>query len=152
MLKKKIIIFCCFAFLAFSAIAQDSLHLQSPDGKIHFQLLVSLNGEVNYTVSYRQKEIVKPSLLGVDDWAKNLTLQRVVSFKKDTSWKPVYGERNLVRDNYQSKIFTFNKKSIERQLFQIEVRAYDEGIAFRYLFPENPEGGTNVSIQKELTE
>ena len=101
MLKKKIIIVCCFALLALSTVAQDSLHVQSPNGKIHFQLFITPNGEINYTTSFQQKVIIQPSVLGLDGWWKNLSLRTVASFKNDTSWKPVYGERNLIRDHYQ---------------------------------------------------
>ncbi|HEX6168109.1 MAG TPA: glycoside hydrolase family 97 N-terminal domain-containing protein, partial [Chitinophagaceae bacterium] len=150
-LKKKIIIACCFALLALSIVAQDSLRLRSPNGNIHFQLSIIARGEVNYAVSYKQQEIIKPSVLGVDGWQNNLMLRAVTSFKKDTSWKPVYGERNLIRDHYNAKVFTFWKNKNERQAVQIEVRAYDEGIAFRYYFTEFAGGGSDILINKDLT-
>jgi len=137
---------------AVSAFAQDSLQLQSPNGKIQFHLSVAENGELNYTVYYQQKEIIKPSALGVDGWWNGLYLQSVAFSKRDTLWKPVYGERSLVRDKYQAKIFTFLKDKDEKRCLQIEVRAYDEGIAFRYCFPEHPSGGRDIAISKDLTE
>ena len=152
MLKKKIIIVCSLALFALSIVAQDSLDLRSPNGNIHFQLSVTVSGEVNYATSYQQKEIIKASKLGVDGWQNNLMLRDVASFKKDTLWKPVYGERNLVRDHYNAKTFTFWKNKDDRQTLQIEVRAYNEGIAFRYYFTEHPGGGADIIISKDLTE
>lgn len=147
---KNIIIVCCFILSAITTWAQDSLSLHSPNGKIHFQLSVTNEG-VSYFTSYQQKEIIKPSALGISGW-DHLSLHSVTSVQKDTSWKPVYGERNIVRDHYNAKIFSFWKNNNERQTIQIEVRAYDEGVAFRYFFPEYNSGGRDLVISKDFTE
>ena len=63
-----------------------------------------------------------------------------------------YGERSQVRDHYEEMIITLLRNNDENLKLQIQVRAYNEGIAFRYFFPENPEGGMDINIQKELTE
>lgn len=150
MLNKKIIAVISFILITVSAFAQDSLHLQSPDGKLQFHLIVT-NDTLNYMVAYRQTEIIKPSALGVDGWSNELKLQSVRSFKKDTYWKPVYGERSIVHDHYNAKVFTF-KKNNNQQLMQLEVRAYNEGIALRYAFPKTSSGGAMITIDKDLTE
>jgi len=46
---------------------------------------------------------------------------------------------------------TLLRNNDENLKLQIQVRAYNEGIAFRYFFPENPKGGKDINIQKELT-
>ena len=148
---KYILSFCCITFFTASSVAQDSLQVQSPDNNIHFTLFVSGNGALSYQVSYLQKEIIKLSVLGIEGW-NNLYLQSVSSIEKDTSWKPVYGERNLIRDHYSLKTFTFRKNKNEKQCLQIEIRAYNEVIAFRYFFPEHISGGSDITISKDLTE
>lgn len=130
--------------------AQDSLSLNSPNGKIHFQLVITKDA-VSYSASWQQNEIIRSSALGIEGWDK-LSLRSVASTQKDTSWKPVYGERNIIRDHYNAKVFTCWKSNNEKQVIQIEVRAYDEGIAFRYGFPEHVSGGTDILISKDLTE
>jgi len=72
--------------------------------------------------------------------------------KQDTVWKPVYGERSRVRDHYQGMIIALLRNNSENLKLQIQVRAYNEGIAFRYFFPEDPKGGTDINIRKELTD
>lgn len=150
MLNKSIAVFCCFLLTALSTPAQDSLSLHSPNGKIHFQLTVA-NGETVYAVSYAQKEAIQSSGLGINGW-DHLTLHSVTALKKDSVWKPVYGERSVVRNHYNSLVFSFWKNNNERQAMQLEVRAYDEGLAFRYCLPEHPAGGSDVVINKDLTE
>lgn len=149
MLKKNIIIITCFVLSTITTWAQDSLNLNSPNGKIHFQLSVTNEG-ISYVTSYQQKEIIQSSALGIEGWDQ-LSLHSVTSIQKDTSWKPVYGERNIVRDHYNAKVFAFWKNNNERQTIQIEVRAYNEGVAFRYAFPEYNSGGADIVISKELT-
>jgi alpha-glucosidase len=150
MLNKNIIIACCLLLITLSTFAQDSLSLTSPNGKIRFKLNVGDN-ETNYSVSYQQKEVIQSSALGIQGW-DHLVLHSVAVLKKDATWKPVYGERNIIRDHYNAVIFSFWKNNNERQVMQLEARAYDEGIAFRYCFAENPAGGSDVVISKDLTE
>lgn len=148
--KNILIVFCCVLF-SISAYAQNSLRLKSPDGKISFQLVIANNSTLSYTVTFNQHEIINPSPLGIDGWRDGISLQSVKVFAKDTFWKPVYGERSAIHDDYNAKIFTF-KKSNNKQLMQFEVRAYNEGIAFRYTFPENTSGGSDITIHKDFTE
>jgi len=153
---------CCLClFISIRLLnAQQSKQLTSPDGKLVYSFNLSKEGVPAYSITYQQKPFVLSSALGISGWAKGLVLTDVAFSKKDTAWKPVYGERNLVRDHYEQMTITFLLNNNERLRFQVQVRAYNEGIAFRYLFPENPVEGTNhtimggmdVSIKKELTE
>jgi len=83
---------------------------------------------------------------------ESLSIKKVSSFQRNTTWKPVYGERNVVHDYYNEKIFTLQRSKNDNQPLLLQVRAYDAGIAFRYSFPENPTGGMDITISKELTE
>lgn len=131
--------------------AQDSLRFTSPNGQLQFDLQTSKEGGIRYTVSYNGKEIVLPSTLGLDGWSSHLILRNVATTARDTVWQPVYGERSHIHDAWQGKTFTFFRNNNDRQVLQLEVRAYNEGIAFRYVFPEHPAGGADVTISKELT-
>ena len=132
--------------------AQPSKDLISPDGRLMFSFSLSNEGAPVYSVTYQQKPVILSSVLGLNGWEKGLVLSDVSISKQDTVWKPVYGERSLVRDRYQQMMITLLRNNNERLKFQIQVRAYNEGIAFRYLIPEHPQGGMDISIQKELTE
>ena len=132
--------------------AQQSKELKSPDGRLLFSFNLSNEGAPVYSVSYQQKPIVLSSVLGLNGWEKGFVLSDLSFSKHDTTWKPVYGERSIVRDHYQQMTITLLRNNNERLKFQVQVKAYNEGIAFRYLIPEHPQGGTDISIQKELTE
>jgi len=131
--------------------AQQSKDLVSPNGKIIFSFALTEENRLSYTVSFRHNPVVLSSVLGLNDWEKGFVLSAVNVKTQDTMWKPVYGERGIIRDHYNEMTLILLRNNNERAQLQIQVRAYDEGIAFRYVFPEHPSGGTDVSIQKELT-
>ena len=150
--SKVLSFFFCFVVSAQVIVAQQSKELSSPDGKLMFSFSLSNEGALVYSISYRQKPIVLSSALGLNGWEKGFVISGVTVSKQDTTWKPVYGERSIVRDHYEQMVITLLRNNNERSKFQIQVRAYNEGIAFRYLIPEHPQGGMDISIQKELTE
>lgn len=151
-MQHKILSFFLLLSIAVSSFAQTGSILKSPDGKTVFRLIVKKDGTLDYTVSYMGKAMVHPSALGVEGWQDDLMPDAARSFSKDTWWTPVYGERSRVRDRYRATVFSFRKKSSPSQTMQIEVRAYNEGLAFRYSFPQSSEIAATISIGRDLTE
>jgi len=149
--KSSLILFCV-VLSALSATAQQPVSLISPDKKLVFSFTLSTDGTPIYSISYQEKPIVLSSALGFSGWDKGFVLIGTTSSKQDIVWKPVYGERNSVRDHFEAMSITLSRNNNDRQKLQIQVRTYNEGIAFRYLIPENPQGGMDTSIQKESTE
>ncbi|NOZ61217.1 MAG: glycoside hydrolase family 97 protein [Calditrichaeota bacterium] len=77
----------------------------------------------------------------------------IKSVKKDevnTSWKPVHGERSEIPDHYRSAVVELRQRGENGRIMKLEVRAYDEGIAFRYIFPEQ-NGLDSLVIEDENT-
>ncbi|WP_316814224.1 glycoside hydrolase family 97 protein [Pedobacter heparinus] len=122
-----------------------------------------------YQVSYKDKVVISESVmelqldnhlsesamaLPVDKrqrWFENLQVKRIITSTKDTSWKPVYGENEIIRDHFNAVTIETVKDDNPIYLMNIELRAYNEGIAFRFFFPEN-EKGTYYRITSENTE
>lgn len=173
-------IVCCCVFPTI-ANAQQLLEntlkrVTSPDGKYTFTFYQRSYGEDNtrmyYTLSYDGKDIIKESEMGVDIdnrlfesalaipndtcriWTENLTLTSDSAYAHRNVWKPLYGENNIVKDNYNGLTLRFKKgdagafnnaggNSYDKRRFyymNVEVRAYNEGVAFRYHFPEATNG------------
>ncbi|MGJ7032450.1 alpha-glucosidase [Niabella hirudinis] len=131
--------------------AADSLSLASPDGKIIFNLQPEEKGSLAYQASYNKQPLVLHSALGVEGWQQGLTLKRVERKQQDLSWKPVYGERSLIRDHFNEASFVLWRRNQAQQEMKLQVRAYNEGLAFRYVFSEYSEGGQDISIAREYT-
>lgn len=86
-------------------------------------------------------------------WGDNLTLVDKQTKVVDNTWSPIYGERSKVRDNYKELVLKFQKGDItdaksldqgydKRRYYSMDfvVRVYNEGVAFRYHFPEATNG------------
>lgn len=151
---------CLLLALAIPACG-NSQKLSSPDGNY----VISFTEGMHYTVSYQGKTIIEKSRLGVDidnrlfesalgvprgnnkDWCSDLILKGEERTSTDTTWTPLYGENSTIRDCHNSLVLHYEKGSQEgaqegaydkRKYYAMDivVRAYNEGIAFRYHFPE----------------
>ena len=147
--------------------------LTSPDGRlaITLQQKTAADGkrQLRYNVRYEGEVVVRDSLLELQldnhlsesamalpidrktRWFENLQVTGVRRNAQDETWKPVTGERALVRDRYQALAVDLVKDDNPIYKMSVEVRAYDEGVAFRFAFPENSKG-TYYRVVSEDTE
>ena len=121
-----------------SSIAQE---LKSPNGEFTMSFSLLQDGTPTYALSYKNKPIIKSSKLGFE--LKNdknsllngfvVTNSKTATF--DETWKPVWGEVSQIRNHYNELAVTLNQKSTDR-LVVIRFRLFDDGLGFRYEFPE----------------
>ena len=152
--------------------------LQSPDGKYNF-VFEQKNNKLIYHLDYAGKPVVEEGELGVNIdnhlveaamgipvdtnkvWTTGMEVVNVESKAKDETWKPIYGEYASIRDHYNEMIIHLMKggnhdnsgngyDKRQQYLFDIVVRAYDEGVAIRYHFPEAT-NGLFMHITDDLT-
>lgn len=140
-----------------STINAAELDITSPDGRNSISF--SKPGkELTYRVTRDGKELIASSRAGldIDNWAWEMALGKrnlaqpecwmdlmtvdsvTVNPAVDTTWSPLYGERSTVRDRYNSATLHMSRKDKSAYRLDVEVKAYDEGLAFRYFFPEHP--------------
>lgn len=166
-----VILFCVTA-IAYAGNVKE-LSVSSPDGNqvIKFwqkQKNPEIRGLV-YKVDYKGKTVLKESQAGLQldnrvwehamgkrfadpaCWMDNLEVDSVSYGHFDETWKPVLGERSAIRDCYNSGILYMSKKDGSKYRMNVEVRAYNEGVGFRYYFPEHPEGLYH-KVTADLTE
>ncbi|MEM6843950.1 MAG: glycoside hydrolase family 97 N-terminal domain-containing protein [Bacteroidota bacterium] len=130
----------------------QTIQISSPNGDYVFKFNPSSQDETtNYTVSYLGREIIGKSGLGLrfkDDTRIGIA-PKIVSQETsevNTRWNPVYGERSEYPDVYQETLITLTESDFA---FELRVRAYNEGVAFRYELG-NSEG--SIMIEEENTE
>ena len=75
----------------------------------------------------------------LDRWFDNLELKDVTYSSRDTVWHNAYGERSAVHDAWNGAVLHFAKDDGSDYRLDIEARAYDEGVAFRYVLPMHPD-------------
>jgi hypothetical protein len=127
--------------LLFAFSLTNAQELTSPNGKFILTFNLQPDGTPAYSLVYKSKAVIKPSKLGLelkDDKKSLLNDFTVVDTKTatfDETWKPVWGEVNAIRNHYNELAVTLNQKETNRQLM-IRFRLFDDGLGFRYEFPQ----------------
>ena len=147
--------------LLFAAMLVPGSDLQagtvlSPDGRIRVDVSVSGDGRPQYSVSYRNAPVVETSNLGYRfashaAIADGFTIAGSDYRASDNTWEQPWGERRLVRDVYSERSIRFRSKAGPEREFTLVVRAFNDGVGFRYVVPEQPYFD-DVVIVDELTE
>jgi alpha-glucosidase len=139
--------------LAFkSCTSPNEVLVDSPNDKFRFELQVE-DSLLYYRAFFDNKEIIGKSLMGFEFSDKsmlpqNLSVKAIKKSKVVSEWKPVYGERSLYPEEYNQSIVSIGSDDQEMPAFELIIRAYNEGIAFKYGF----ENTGAVTIEEELTE
>lgn len=146
-------------FLTLSAFLLKAETIKSPNGEITLNFEVK-NGVPTYWMDYKGHPVIKPSKLGLElksekPEAKFLTpidnnvkedkdytnlMSGFVLAKADTTsfdetWQPVWGEVKDIRNNYNELAVTLKQPSTDREMI-IRFRVYNDGMGFRYEFPQ----------------
>ena len=143
----------------------------SPDRNISVNFDVK-NGVPVYNVVFKGEQVIKESRLGLelvgakgnssfndfdskqavdqnslyDDFA--LLSARYSSF--DETWQPVWGEESSIRNQYNEMAVTLHQNALQRYIV-VRFRVYDDGVGFRYEFPQQP-NLTYFVIKEEHTQ
>ena len=170
--------FIAILFWAVAIVGYAAEALQSPDGKYNF-VFEQKDGRLTYRLDYAAKQVIEEGELGVNIdnhlvesamgipvdnsnvWTNGMEVASVDRRSEDNTWKPVYGEYAQIRDRYnemtihllkggkhQGASNAYDKR--QQYLLDIIVRAYDEGVAIRYHFPEAT-NGLFMHITDDLT-
>lgn len=148
------LIFLCFC--TSSVFAQKNISVNSPDRSISVTIQHTTEGAVFYSSTYKQKKVIEPSALGFalsspKALLNKFTLVAVDSSAVDETWKPVWGEVSIIRNNYKELTVKLKDKSGSGILLNVIFRVFNDGIGFRYEFPRQP-SLTYFIIAEEQTE
>ena len=119
--------------------------------KITFELI---NGIPTYSVSHGDQSVLNSSNLGFvfksnDSLSKNFEVLAIDETAIDETWKQVWGEKEFIRNNYNQLSVTLQEKSEKKRKIEIQFRAFDDGIALRYVYPQ--QANDSLVIMDELT-
>ena len=127
------------SFLMMSAWGLQAEDLKSPNGRLLMHFEVDGMGCPVYTLSYKGKPVIKRSRLGLEaeDFSlrEGFQLQKAETATFDETWKPVWGEVSSIRNHYNELAVTLHQPKDDRTI-RILFRLYDDGLGFRYEFPE----------------
>ena len=161
-IKEKLMI-AALAFIPLVTQAQEKL--LSPDGNLSMTFSLNKEGTPTYELSYKNKEVIKPSKLGLElvtedpekqtsfEWTPERKSQKELDTKADLysgfvlkdvqtssfdeTWTPVWGEESSIRNHYNEMAVILEQPKNERFIV-IRFRLFDDGLGFRYEFPKQP--------------
>lgn len=171
---KRILLSAALICIALGAMAQK---VTSPDGKMELSFTLD-NGRPTYTFRVDGKTVVAPSHLGYQlkkengekstdfDWKpsratdkeasrkadffSDFTLEKFENNSFDDTWKPVWGEESSIRNHYNELLVQL-KQTKNNRFLNIRFRLFDDGLGFRYEFPDQKDL-TYFVVAEELTE
>lgn len=165
---KKLTLALCYLFVMTIINAQE---LKSPNGNFELNFSLNKEGSPIYSLKYKGKSVINPSKLGLEltgnesaefgaEIKKNkdpktslydgFNISDVKNSSFDETWQPVWGETKDIRNHYNEMAVTLNQKSTDRNMV-IRFRLFDDGLGFRYEFPQQ-DNLVYFVIKEELTQ
>jgi alpha-glucosidase len=125
------------AALPFALSAQDTRAVKSPDGAIEFRLFVAQpdDGDLSqlaYQVWFHGKQVLTTSWMGLDIYNQQPLLGQKLGLIGSSTSPGGSGE-----SKYNSLTAEYMQDGSLGRLLNVEVRAYDGGVAFRYVVPKS---------------
>lgn len=131
----------------------------SPNSKVVVRFGID-NGRPYYTVQYGTKDVIKKSFLGLElakskhaskgmeetNLMDGFELTQTIKTSHDDTWKPVWGETDEIRNHYNEMAVSLWQAKSNRNI-KIRFRIYDDGVGFRYEFPQQKD--LNYFVIKE---
>jgi alpha-glucosidase len=143
-----------------SAAGHPTVAVRSPDNRVRVELaLESLQGTEAvpvYRVTFRDKPVVRTSRLGVDlvdapPLGGPCTLEGVQTHSRHDTYTMYPGKRRRVVDHCTEAVVTLRERTPPGRRWELVLRAYDDGVAFRYRFPAQG-GWDRLAVAGERTE
>ena len=130
-----LILFFCLSSPSFG---QNRIRVTSPDGRIRFELRLS-SSFPEYSVAFGDQVLIEHSPLGLEfgdgEFGGNLKTGKPVSEELHETYQLVVGKAKTVVSHCNQTIIPLEEKQAPFRKVNLAVRAFDDGVAFRYEFP-----------------
>ena len=135
---KKIVSFILVLTAIFGASAQE---FQSPNGNFKMSFSLGNDGTPMYQLFFKNREVIKKSKLGLELQKDKKSLVhdfKVIDSKESTfneTWITVWGEETQIQNHYNELALTLKQNETDREII-VRFRLFNEGLGFRYEFPQ----------------
>jgi alpha-glucosidase len=140
-------VICAWVAWGGSALA-ETVKIESPSGRIMMSVSIPDGGKLTYDVSVNDKSIFAKSPLGIS-LGRNVCGEKArfvrEERKSEDSTYPARGVHALARNHY-NEVDVFMHDSGAETDFSLEVRVFDDAVAYRYLLPK-PKTGYNIGAE-----
>jgi alpha-glucosidase len=119
-----------------------SYRLASPDKSIRVRLELD-KGAPSYRIAHNRRPLVARSALGLQLQGMpaldgDFEVRRARRTTHNSAWSPVWGEYDRIADHYNELTVELREVVAPRRTLRVVFRAYDDGVGFRYVLPEQP--------------
>jgi hypothetical protein len=148
--------FVSIVLVLFSVMGSMAQEFQSPNGNFKMIFALEKDGTPTYQLFLKNKEIIKKSKLGLElqkdtkSLVDDFKLVNEVRNTFDETWNTVWGEETAIRNNYNELALTLKQNETDR-LIVIRFRLFNDGLGFRYEFPQQ-KNLTYFVLKEERTE
>lgn len=152
---KSLTVFIGFLLLLPSPfLAQKGIALSSPDGHIRYVFRVNNDG-IAYDISYKNRLIISNaginlSFVETDIFKNNISVSKPIYREAVETYELALGKVKMVNDKYKEVLIPLREKRAPGRRMNLVVRAFNDGVAFRYEFPQQ-ENWKNYSLTEENT-
>ena len=128
----------------------------SPGNVLKVTVTINDDGRPGYAVSRAGAPVITESRLGflltdAPKLERNFKAAGTAKRNVDETWEQPWGERRYVRNHYNELKVTLVEKTALARKVAVVFRVYDDGLGFRYEFPDQPQL-KRVNIEDEMTE
>lgn len=145
------------AFLLINCAGESTktANVASPDGKNKIQFEIK-EGVPYYSVNHAEINVINPSKLGFvfkndDTFNSGFKIADVKTSSFDETWEQVWGEKHFIQNKYNELVVTLEEQKGAKRKLEVQFRAFDDGVALRYVFPEQGISDS-IFIMDESTE
>lgn len=129
------------AFLLMACCVINAQQIASPDQNLELKFGLSSKGEPTYELTYKKKAVIKTSKLGLElkngtSFLDGFQIDKTEKNTFDETWSPVLGEQKNIRNHYNELLVTLSQKAANGRFIKIRFRLFNDGLGFRYEFPE----------------
>lgn len=154
-LTSNLVVLLVTMLLAACHTTETSYTVSSPDTNISVQFALSQTGQPTYLAKYKNKTVIDTSFMGFEfkglpALEGNFKVVGSSTATFDENWDMPWGEQSSVRNNYNELVVNLKEQSESKRKLNIHFKIYNDGIGFRYEFPEQ-ENLKDVLITDENT-
>lgn len=141
-MTRQIIVVVIFLLISFSCGTNNNrLKVLSPDKKIEVNFFINDIGKAGYIVNFSNKRVIDTSYFSFDfqgqkSFGANLEIVNTTTSTFDETWQTVWGEQRFIRNNYNELKVELKEKSKEGRTCLVVFRVFNDGVGFRFEFPE----------------
>ena len=133
--------------------AKKVITITSPDTRIKFWLSTD-NDRIYYKVSYKGVLMVDKSRLSISfkeggAFSRNVIIKAAKSEKIVEDYNLMTGKTSEVHSESNRVLIPVTEQTGDRRVLDIEVRVFNDGVAFRYVIPIQEQWAANVNVTDE---